>query len=128
MTTNTKQAAENALWHALEERRDDLRDLKLWSGRTAQQHEKFYDAHAAERLIDQLVAVLKRRATQTGGDPVQLAAMAGMVKHGLLWEQVAIREEVAPYLCTLRLSSAVLGSMVGLLDSWVVSGRGRGEG
>ena len=34
----------------------------------------------------------------------------------------------APYLCTLRLSSAVLGSMVGLLDSWVVSGRGRGEG
>ena len=28
MTTNTKQAAENALWHALEERRDDLRDLK----------------------------------------------------------------------------------------------------
>jgi len=42
------------------------------------------------------------------------------------WSPVAASE--APYLCTLRLSSAVLGSMVGLLDSWVVSGRGRGEG
>jgi len=53
----------------------------------------FYDAHAAGRLIDHLVAVLKRRATQTGGDPIQLAAMARMVKDGLLWEQVAIRED-----------------------------------
>ena len=93
MTTNTTPDAENALWHALQERRDDLRDLKLWSGRTAQQHEKFNDAHAAGRLIDHMVAVLKRRATHTGGDHVQLAAMARMVKHGLLWEQVEIRED-----------------------------------
>ena len=35
---------------------------------------------------------------------------------------------VAPYLCRRRLSSAILGSMVELLDGWVVRGRGRGEG
>jgi hypothetical protein len=71
----------------------------LWSGRTQQQHQKLYDSHAAGTLIVYLVEVLKRRAMQTGGDPVQLAAMARMVKHGLLWEQVAIREdeEWTPY-------------------------------
>ena len=91
MTTNTTPDAENALWHALQDRRDRLREIRLWSGRTEQQHQKFYDSHAAGTLIVDLVAVLKRRATREGGDPVQLAAMARMVKHGLLWEQVAVR-------------------------------------
>jgi hypothetical protein len=38
------------------------------------------------------------------------------------------RPTKAPYLCSRRLSSAILGSMVELLDGWVVRGRGRGEG
>jgi len=47
MTTNAMRAAENALWHALEERRDRVRAAKLWTGRTEQQHQKLYDAHAS---------------------------------------------------------------------------------
>jgi hypothetical protein len=93
MTTTTKEAAENALWHALQERRDRLRELRLWSGRSQQQHQKFYDSHGAGTLIVDLVAVLRRRARRTGGNIIQLKAMAQMVKHGLLWEQVAIRED-----------------------------------
>jgi len=92
MTSNTKKDAENALWHALEERRDDIRAARLWSGRSEQQHQRFYEAHAAGRLIDDLVAGLKRRATREGGDPVQLTAMAQLITHGLpIWEQVVIR-------------------------------------
>ena len=92
MTGNTKQNAENALWHGLDERRDDVRAARLWSGRSEQQHPRFYEAHAAGRLIDDLVAGLKRRATRERGDPVQLCAMTQLVQHGLpIWEQVVIR-------------------------------------
>jgi hypothetical protein len=92
MTTNTKRAAENALWHALEERRDDIRAAGLWTGRSEQQHQGFGEAHAAARLIDELVAIMERRAMRAGGDPVQLTAMAQAIKHGFpIWEEVLIR-------------------------------------
>jgi hypothetical protein len=92
MTTGTKKAAENDLWHALEERRDCWRDAHVWSGRTEQQHQKLYAAHASGRLIDDLVEVYERRGTQKGGNTVQLAAMAKAIKAGCpLLEHVLIQ-------------------------------------
>jgi len=62
--------------------------------------------------------------------PATVAGIVSVERGGGPGRELLVRDarSEAPYLCTLRLSSAVLGSMVGLLDSWVVSGRGRGEG
>ena len=55
MTTGAKRDAANALWHALEERRENLRAEKLWTGRTEQQHRKLEAAYDDGWLIDALV-------------------------------------------------------------------------
>jgi hypothetical protein len=93
VTTDPKRAAENALWHALEDRRDQVRAAKLWTGRTQLQHQKLYDAHASKRLIDDLVANYEREARTPSSNPVQLAAMAKVMRAQLpILEDVLIRE------------------------------------
>ena len=91
MTTHTKQAAQNALWHALEERRENLRAEKLWTGRTEQQHRKLEAAYDDGRLIDALVEAMERRARTSVHSDVHLRQMAKVIKAGHpIWEQILI--------------------------------------
>jgi hypothetical protein len=91
MTTNTKQAAQTALWHALEERRENLRAEKLWTGRTEQQHRKLEAAYDDGRLIDALVEAMERRARTSVHSDVHLRQMATVIKAGHpIWEQILI--------------------------------------
>ena len=91
MTTGTKRDAENALWHALEERRENLRAEKLWTGRTEQQHRKLEAAYDDGRLIDALVEAMERRARTSVHSDVHLRQMAKVIKAGYpIWEQILI--------------------------------------
>ena len=88
---NDKQDAEKALWHALEERRDNLRAAHLWTGRTEQQHRKLAAAYDDGRLIDALVEAMERRARTSEHSPVHLSQMAKVIKAGYpIWEQILI--------------------------------------
>jgi hypothetical protein len=91
MTPNSRQAAENALWHALEERRENLRAQKLWTGRTEQQHRKLEAAYDDRGLIDALVDAMERRARTSVHSDVHLRQMAKVMKAGYpIWEQILI--------------------------------------
>ena len=91
MTTGSKRDAENALWHALEERRENLRAAKLWTGRTEQQHRKLEAAYDDRRLIDALVETMERRARTPVHNDVHLRQMAKVIKAGYsIWEQILI--------------------------------------
>jgi len=76
MTSGRKRDAENALWHALEERRENLRAAQLWTGRTEQQHRKHAAAYDDGRLIDALVETMERRARSSTHSPVHPSQMA----------------------------------------------------
>ena len=89
MTTDTE--AENALWRALEERRENLRAEKLWTGRTEQQHRRLEAAYDDRRLIDALVETMERRARTPVHNDVHLRQMAKVIKAGYpIWEQILI--------------------------------------
>ena len=89
-SSNPRRADEDALWDALEERRGTIRAAGLRF--SERQHHQMGKAHAAGRLIDDLNAAMERRATESGGDPDDLRAMAQAIKHGLNpWEEVLIR-------------------------------------
>ena len=83
-----RRAAENALWHALEERRDAVRTAGL--GFSERQHHQFREAHAAGNLIGERGTASE---SYTGGaDPYYLRPMAQVIKSGLpTWEDVLIR-------------------------------------
>lgn len=85
--SNARRAAENALWHALEERRDQIRAAGLTF--SERQHHQFREAHAAGSLIQKLCGAMEN---YTGnGDPYYLRPMAQAIKHGLrTWEEVLI--------------------------------------
>ena len=91
MSTGSKRDAENALWHALGERRDNLRAAKLWTRRTEQQHRKLEAAYDDGRLIDALVDAMERRARASVHSDVHLSQMAKVIKAGYpIWEQILI--------------------------------------
>ena len=85
---NTRRAAENALWCALEERRDQIRAAGL--GFSERQHHVFRQSHAAGKLIAGLCGSME--GYKSNGDPHYLRPMAQAIKHGLpTWEDVLIR-------------------------------------
>jgi hypothetical protein len=81
-SSNPRRDAENALWHALDERRDALRAVGLrFSGR---QYGQFREAYEAGRLIDELNRAMEGRPTAPpGGNPYYLCPMAEALKRGL---------------------------------------------
>lgn len=86
--SNPRRAAENALWHALEERRDAIR--AAGQNFSERQHHQFRQAHAAGRLIAELCRAMENY--KGNGDPYYLRPMAEALKHGLpTWEDVLIR-------------------------------------
>ena len=87
-SSNPRLAAENALWHALEECRDVIRAAILGFGE--RQHHQLREAHSAARLIDELCAAME---SYTGGaDPYYLRPMTQTIKRGLpTWEHLLIR-------------------------------------
>lgn len=97
-SSNPGRDAENARWHALEERRDALRAVGLrFSGR---QYGQIREAHAAGRLIDELNRAMEGRATAPPGNPYYLRPTAKALRRGLApWEEVLIRrnEPWTPY-------------------------------
>lgn len=85
---NARRAADNALWHALEERRDAIR--AAGQSFSERQHHQFRQAHAAGRLITELCGAMENY--KGSGDPYYLRPMAEALKHGLpTWEDVLIR-------------------------------------
>ena len=97
-TSKPRQDAENALWHALEERRDAIRAAGL--GFSERQHHQLRQAWAAGRLIDRLNAGMEKRAKATRADEYYLRPMAQAIKAGLHpWEELLVRrgEPWAPY-------------------------------
>lgn len=88
--TTTRRAAENALWYALEERRDQIR--AAGQGFSERQHHQFREAHAAGKLINDLCASMEGYYPGRG-DPYYLRPMAQAIKQGLpTWEDVLIRK------------------------------------
>ncbi len=95
--SNPRRAAENALWYALEERRDQIRAAGLPFDERS--HHRFRELHAERRLISAFVAGVARYKAG-GGDPVRLKAIAVVMKAGLpTWEHLLIQpsEPWAPY-------------------------------
>jgi hypothetical protein len=86
--SDPRRAAENAFRHALEERRDQIRDAGLrFDPRSETQLEKAYDE---KHLLSGLCEGVAR--FKPPGDPVRLQAMARLMKGGLdTWEHVLIR-------------------------------------
>ena len=96
-TPDPRRAAENALWYALEERRDEIRAAGL--GFSERQHDRLRTAHEEKRLISAMCAAMERYK-KGGGDPYYLQPMALAIKNGLeTWEHVLIRkgEPWTPY-------------------------------
>jgi len=91
-TTSSKppRAAENALWQALEERRDLIRAIgPKFSER---QHRYFRQAYAAGNLIAHLCGKMANYK-KGHNDREYLEAMALLIKAGLpTWEHILIRE------------------------------------
>lgn len=86
---NPQRAAENALWHALEERRDEIRAAKL--SFSERQHHQLREAHAADRLIATLCNWMENYDSARS-DPYYKKPVAQAIKHGLeTWEHVFIR-------------------------------------
>jgi hypothetical protein len=83
-----RRIAENSLWHALEERREQVGRAGLkYSPR---QYAQLKQAHEDGDLIAQLCAAMEGYTGK--GDPYYLEAMARVIKRGLeTWEHVLIR-------------------------------------
>ncbi len=76
------------MWHALEERREQIRAAGL--SFSERQHDQFRQAHAAGKLIAHLCADMENDAGK--GDSYYLRPMAQAIKNGLsTWEDVLIR-------------------------------------
>jgi hypothetical protein len=91
------RAAENAFWHALEERRDQIREAGLAFDERS--HHRFRESYAEGRLLSGLCAGVERYK-KGRGDPDRLQAMARVMKRGLpTWEDILIRrgEPWTPY-------------------------------
>lgn len=91
------RAAENALWHALEERRDQIRAAGL--GFSERQHHRFRELWEEKRLIQGLNESMARYK-EGSGDPYYLRPMAEALKHGFQpWEELLLRHDEAwsPY-------------------------------
>jgi len=84
--------AENDLWHALEERRDEIRAAGL--GFSERQHHHLREAHAARRLIAELNASMEKRASGASGDSYYLRPMAQAIQAGFQpWEELITRTD-----------------------------------
>jgi hypothetical protein len=97
-TTPSKppRAAENALWYALEERRDQIRAAGLTF--SERQHHQLREAHDKGNLIQGLGGGVERY--KGNGNEYYLRPMAQAIKHGLpTLEHVLIRpgEPWTPY-------------------------------
>ena len=96
-SSDPRRAAENALWYALEERRDQIRAAGLpFSER---QHHYLREAHDEGHLIQYLCGVEGYTGSSTDYDD-SLTAMAHLIKRGLpTLEDVLIRkgEPWTPY-------------------------------
>ena len=98
MKSNPRRDAENALWHALEERRDAIRAKKLVF--SERQHHQFREAHAAGTLIATLCKAMENYRSNSPGEAYYLEAQARQIKAGLEnWEHVLIRQNApwSPY-------------------------------
>lgn len=103
--SDPRRAAENALWYALEERRDRIRDAGL--SFSERQHHLFREAHATGNLIRELCGAMERY--KSTGDEYYLRPMAEAIKRGLeTWEHVLIRpgEPWTPYVTPAARSGA----------------------
>ncbi len=96
-STDPKRAAENALWHALQERREKIRaDGLTFSER---QHHQLRQAWEAGTLIDDLNRSMENY--KSPGDPYYKTAMAHAMKNGHeIWEEILLhkREPWSPYI------------------------------
>src|SRR5262245_422469 len=96
--SDPRRAAANALWYALEERRDQIRAAGLRFGE--RQHHQMREAHDEGRLLDWMCKAMENHKDKPPRNPANLAAMAKVIKSGLpTWEHVLIRrgEPWAPY-------------------------------
>lgn len=95
--SNPRRLAENALWYALDERREQLRDVGLPFDERSHHH--FRELHDERRLISGLCKGMGQYK-KGRGDPDRLRPMAQAIKAGLdTWEHVLTRrgEPWTPY-------------------------------
>jgi hypothetical protein len=85
-----RRAADNALWHALEERREAIRAAGLTF--SERQHHQLREAWHEHRLIDALCNAMEDYTHKAAPNPYYLRPMAQAIKKGLeTWEHVLIR-------------------------------------
>jgi hypothetical protein len=95
--SDPRRAAEKAFWHALQERRDQIRDAGLKFDERS--HYEFAKGYEAGTLLSGLCAGVGRFKAGRG-DPQRLQAMARVMKAGLpTWEDLLIQpgEPWTPY-------------------------------